>query len=66
MLSAASIGLLLSAAAAAVGTPERQLDIWMVPHAHCDVGWLMSLDGEFPPLASLPAPSQPAPAPGQA
>ena len=30
------------------GTSEV-LDVWMVPHAHCDVGWLMSVDGYFNP-----------------
>ena len=23
------------------------LDVWMVPHAHCDVGWLVSVDGYY-------------------
>ena len=38
--------VILLSAAATVGT-ERSLDVWMVPHAHCDVGWLMSVDGYF-------------------
>jgi hypothetical protein len=28
-------------------TDDDILDVWMVPHAHCDVGWLMSVDGYF-------------------
>ena len=40
--------VILLSAAATVGT-ERSLDVWMVPHAHCDVGWLMSVDGYFNP-----------------
>ena len=39
--------VILLSAAATVGTTERSLDVWMVPHAHCDVGWLMSVDGYF-------------------
>ena len=29
--------------------PQEIIDVWMVPHAHCDVGWLMSVDGYFNP-----------------
>ena len=39
--------LLVLAAVASAPTPPQPLDVWMVPHAHCDVGWLMSLEGYF-------------------
>eukprot|EP01051_Picozoa_sp_SAG22_P006678 SAG22_NODE_444_length_10453_cov_8.586343_9_plen_261_part_00 len=29
--------------------PAALLDVWMLPHAHCDVGWLMSVEGYFNP-----------------
>ena len=31
----------------AAGATPPLLDVWMVPHAHCDVGWLQSVDGYF-------------------
>ena len=37
------------AAPAAHDGASEVLDVWMVPHAHCDVGWLMSVDGYFNP-----------------
>ena len=46
---AASSLLLALALAAATAASTPPLDIWIVPHAHCDVGWLMSVDGYFNP-----------------
>ena len=34
-------------AAGAAADRGAKMDVWMVPHAHCDVGWLMSVDGYF-------------------
>ena len=42
-----SIALLIAANGAAPPAPQALLDVFMVPHAHCDVGWLMSVDGYF-------------------
>ena len=42
-------GDLPARAAAAVSEDAPMLDVWMLPHAHCDVGWLMSVDGYFNP-----------------
>lgn len=33
----------------AAADPHEIIDVWMVPHAHCEVGWLMSVDGYFNP-----------------
>jgi hypothetical protein len=39
--------LLAAATAVDAHTAPLLLDVWMVPHAHCDVGWLVSVDGYF-------------------
>ena len=38
------LSAMLAAAAGELADAEL-LDVWMLPHAHCDVGWLMSVDG---------------------
>jgi hypothetical protein len=44
---AASAALVLVAFLCPATVASAGLDVWMVPHAHCDVGWLMSVDGYF-------------------
>ena len=49
LLGVLSFAAPASAPAAQSGGTSEVLDVWMVPHAHCDVGWLMSVDGYFNP-----------------
>ena len=49
ILLALALAIYTAAAVSAALAPavDEVLDVWMVPHAHCDVGWLMSVDGYF-------------------
>ena len=47
LLLGASVVVLHSTVLSSASQVSSNLDVWVLPHAHCDVGWLWDVDGYY-------------------